>query len=74
MKDGHYITMRIGDTAENRDSAEQHLREQGCKSVRFAMLADGRMQCHGYLSQMECAKCYQPAARFVGMWCEACAS
>lgn len=73
-RDGDYITMRNPDSADMRTEAAAMLLEQGCRSVRFATLSDGRLQAHGYMAQMECTKCHQHAQTFVGSWCEACNS
>lgn len=73
-RDGDYVVMRGQDSASDRASCDQQLTEQGCRSIRFEALGDGRLQAHGYLKQMECSKCQQPARLFVGTWCEACSA
>lgn len=52
LKAGDYITMRGSDTAAERVDAERVLRQNGCRSVRFEPLADGRLQVHGYLAAL----------------------
>lgn len=49
LKPGDYVTIRAQDTDEERESAAQTMRQQGCAQVRFEQLADGRLQVHGYL-------------------------
>lgn len=48
-KPGDYVTVRAQDTEAEREQAAKTMREQGCKSVRFETLDDGRLQVHGYL-------------------------
>lgn len=50
LKAGDYITMRGADTEAERADAERVLRHNGCRSVRFEVMADGRLQAHGYLA------------------------
>lgn len=50
LKPGDYITMRGADTQAERIDAERVLRRNGCKSIRFEQLPDGRLQAHGYLA------------------------
>lgn len=52
IKPGDYVTLRSADTEAERADCEETLRRQGCKSVRFEQLPDGRLQAHGYLAQM----------------------
>lgn len=52
LKAGDYVTMRGSDTEAERIDCERTLRQNGCKSVRFESMADGRLQAHGYLAEM----------------------
>lgn len=52
LRPGEYVVLRGADTAAERADAERSLRNQGCRSVRFETLADGRLQVHGYLAVM----------------------
>lgn len=53
LKPGDYITLRGSDTQAERADCERVLRHNGCRSVRFETLADGRLQAHGYLAQIQ---------------------
>lgn len=50
LRAGEYIVTRGSDTPAERDDARATLRRNGCKSVRFEPLEDGRLQVHGYLA------------------------
>lgn len=50
LKPAEYCTTRGRDTPEERDDAGRVLRLQGCKSIRFETLNDGRLVAHGYLA------------------------
>jgi hypothetical protein len=50
LRAGEYIVTRGADTEAERNDARATLRRNGCKSVRFEPLNDGRLQVHGYLS------------------------
>jgi hypothetical protein len=52
LRAGEYVVLRGADTPAERTDAERSLRNQGCRSVRFEPLADGRLQVHGYLAVM----------------------
>lgn len=49
---GDYVLIRAVDNDDERADARRILRENGCRSVRFETLADGRLQAHGYVAQM----------------------
>lgn len=49
---GEYAVQRSADTPESRKDAKETLRRQGCKSVRFVTLVDGRLVAHGYLGNL----------------------
>ena len=53
LRAGEYIVTRGSDTDAERKDARLTLRRNGCKSVRFEPLDDGRLQVHGYLAAME---------------------
>lgn len=50
LKAGDYVTMRGADTEAERADAERVLRQNGCRSIRFEPMSDGRLQAHGYLA------------------------
>lgn len=50
LRAGEYTVIRGADTQDERNDARRVLRHQGCKSVRFEALADGRIVVHGYLA------------------------
>ena len=50
LRTGEYIVTRGADTPAERKDARATLRRNGCKSVRFEPIGDGRLQVHGYLS------------------------
>lgn len=52
LRAGEYIVTRSADTEAERTDARITLRRNGCKSVRFEPLSDGRLQVHGYLAAM----------------------
>lgn len=49
LKPGDYVRIHAQDTEAERAEATEIMRQQGCKSVRFETLDDGRLQVHGYL-------------------------
>jgi hypothetical protein len=51
-KPGDYTVIRGADTVAERNDARTVLRQQGCKSVRFEPLTDGRIVVHGYLAML----------------------
>jgi hypothetical protein len=50
LRSGEYVVTRGADTEAERNDARATLRRNGCKSVRFEPLGDGRLQVHGYLA------------------------
>lgn len=52
LKAGDYVTMRGSDTEAERIDCERVLRQNGCRSIRFETMADGRLQAHGYLASL----------------------
>jgi hypothetical protein len=52
IKPGDYVTMRGSDTEAERKDCERVLRHNGCRSIRFETMTDGRLQAHGYLAQI----------------------
>lgn len=52
LKAGEYTVIRGADTQAERNDARRVLRQQGCKSVRFEKLTDGRIVVHGYLADI----------------------
>lgn len=52
LKAGDYTTTRGTDNADERADAERVLRLNGCRSVRFETMTDGRLLAHGYLAQL----------------------
>ncbi len=52
LRAGEYTVLRGSDTQAERNDARRVLRQQGCKSVRFEPLTDGRIVVHGYLADI----------------------
>lgn len=52
LRSGEYTVIRGVDTQAERNDARNVLRQQGCKSVRFETLTDGRIVAHGYLADI----------------------
>lgn len=50
LRAGEYVVTRGANTEAERNDARATLRRNGCKSVRFEPLDDGRLQVHGYLA------------------------
>lgn len=61
LRAGEYIVTRGTDTEAERNDARITLRRNGCKSVRFEPLDDGRLQVHGYLAAMSGVQGVEPA-------------
>jgi hypothetical protein len=72
FREGDYVAVRGIDCEAERDDVTRLLKQNGCRSIRFDTLVDGRLQAHGYLRQQECENCRRPAERFVGKWCVEC--
>lgn len=52
LRSGEYTVIRGADTQAERNDARTVLRHQGCRSVRFETLPDGRIVVHGYLADV----------------------
>ncbi len=52
LRSGEYVIVRSIDTDAERADCKRVLRNNGCKTVRFESLGDGRMQAHGYLAAL----------------------
>ncbi len=61
LRPGEYIVTRGADTEAERVDCKRVLRNNGCKSVRFEPLGDGRLQVHGYLASMAGVEGVEPA-------------
>jgi hypothetical protein len=60
LRSGEYIIMRGTDNDAERADCKRVLRNNGCKSVRFEPLTDGRLQVHGYLAVMSGVQDVEP--------------
>ncbi len=56
LRSGEYTVTRAADTDVERADCRTQLRRQGCKSLRFETLDDGRLVAHGYLAYLEGAE------------------
>lgn len=56
LKAGDYIQLRGADTESERADVRAIFRRNGCRSVRFEVLGDGRLQAHGYLAELSGAE------------------
>ncbi len=56
LKTGDYIQLRGEDSESERADVRSIFRRNGCRSVRFEALSDGRLQAHGYLAELSGAE------------------
>jgi hypothetical protein len=52
LRTGEYVITRGASSKEEKADCKRVMRANGCRSVRFELLADGRMSVHGYMAQM----------------------